>query len=343
MDMTQIGQAAGFAAFLGMPALNGAAIKNGFMLQMAAGIMGEFLNALGAGPQAFGQMPSAFDVRCGIMPGGCMPRPRCPGPVICPKPAAQWTATVDGANTAKINLGDGYRLEIDERSSQMTIINDKTGEKTRIWGDPHVEIDGKHAYDFWGTTTFTLENGTKITINTEQWQGNPNAYVASQVVITKGDNAIIVDGISQNKLGDLSVSMSNNGYAIDANTRDGFTLNENATGSGWRTENGNIATQCDLMATAIGREYGPGSELPSLGELGEHLGSFLMLGAFAKFLGDFLNFDQDTRRPVRDDRPITIGRPIVRDNDIVFIGEPVRARPNLDQFRDQIWHHHMKP
>jgi hypothetical protein len=291
MDMTQIGQPMGQAAFAGLQGLNSTKIANGFMLQIAAGIMGQFVNALGAGPQAFGKFPSLFDVRCGIMPGGCMPRPRCPGPVICPKPAAVWTATVDGTNTAKINLGEGYRLEIDERNSQMTIINDKTGEKTKIWGDPHVEIDGKHAYDFWGTTTFTLENGTKITINTEQWGGNPNAYVASQVVITKGDNAIIVDGISQNKLGDLQVSMSNNGEAIDAATRDGYTLHENATGSGWRTESGNVATQQDLMATAVGHEYGPGSTMPSMGELGESLGSFLILGIFANFLGSLLNHD----------------------------------------------------
>jgi Domain of Unknown Function (DUF1521) len=288
--VTQIGHGFGAAAFTGNATPFAGKIMGDFVAQLTAGIIGEFTKAFGAGPNAFGQLPSQLDVRAGIVKGGCvMPRPKCPGPIICPKPAAQWTATIDGTNTAKINLGDGYRLEIDERNSQMTIINDKTGEKTRIWGDPHVEIDGKHAYDFWGTTTFTLENGTKITINTEQWNGNPNAYVASQVVITKGDNAIIVDGISQNKLGDLSVSMSNNGYAVDAATRDGYTLHENETGGGWRTEAGSIATQNDLNATAIGREYGPGSELPSLSELGEQLGSFLLLGAFASFLGSFLN------------------------------------------------------
>jgi hypothetical protein len=249
---------------------------------IAAGIFAEFSGALCAGKNAFGCFPQAFDVRCGIARGGCV----IPGPGewTMPKPKAQWTATVDSTHTAKINLGDGYRLEIDERNSQLTIFNENTGERTRIWGDPHVEIDGKHAYDFWGTTTFTLENGTKITINTEQWGGNPNAYVASQLVITKGDNAIIVDGISQNKLGDLSVSMSNNGEMIDALTRDGYTLHENASGSGWRTEAGNVATQDDLMATAVGREYGPGSELPSMGEIGDFLGSFLLLGMFAPFL-----------------------------------------------------------
>jgi hypothetical protein len=272
---------------------------------LAAGIFGEFANAFGAGKNGFGCFPSGFDVRCGIVRGGCV-KPGW-GDCVMPEPKAQWTAKVDGANTAKIDLGDGYRLEIDERSSQIMILNDKTGEKTRIWGDPHVEIDGKHAYDFWGTTTFTLENGTKITINTEQWGGNPNAYVASQLVITKGDNAIIVDGVSQNKLGDLSVSMSNNGEMIDDMTRDGYTLHENRTGSGWRTEVGNVATQDDLMATAVGREYGPGSDKPSLGEtevfpsitdIGNFLGSFLLLGMFAPFLGGSNNarFERQVER-----------------------------------------------
>ncbi len=300
--------------------MDSAALIKGFALQLTASIMGHYMNALGAGPFAFAQMPRAFDVRCGTFPGGCFPKPRCPGPIICPEPKAQWTAKMDSANTAKIDLGDGNRLEIDERSSQITIVNDNTGERTRIWGDPHVEIDGKAAYDFWGTTTFTLENGTKITINTEQVGGNPNAYVASQVVITKGDNAIIVDGVSQNQIGDLSVTMSQDGQAIDDATRDGFTLHENASGSGWRTELGNIATQEDLNATAKGREYGPGSDTPSLGELGSFLGDFLMLGLFASFLGvSFGSNDIPTRPAVRDaesePRPLTNPRfdPIIVD------------------------------
>jgi Domain of Unknown Function (DUF1521) len=279
--MTSIGQNTGGAA--NFAAYTPQQIQDGAMLMMAAGLMAQFSNNLGAGPFAFPSMPSFFDVRCGIMPGGCWNPGR--GGCIMPEPAAQWTAKVDGQHTAKVDLGDGQRLEIDERNSQITIVNDKTGERTRIWGDPHVEIDGKHAYDFWGTTTFTLENGTKITINTEQWGGNPNAYVASQVVVTKGDNAIVIDGVSQNSLGDLSVTMGNNGYAVDAAHRDGYTLHENATGGGWRTEMGNVATQDDLMATAIGREYGPNSNMPSMAELGENLGAFLFLGMLASFLG----------------------------------------------------------
>lgn len=219
-------------------------------------------------------------------PGGCFPTFPKPGCWQIPEPKASWTAQMTGENTAKIDLGDGYKLEINEKNSEMTIFNEKTGERTRIWGDPHVEIDGKQAYDFWGTTTFTLENGTKLTINTEQFAGNPNMYVASQVVITKGDNAIVVDGISQNKLGDLSVTMSNDGKAIDAEHRDGFTLHENKTGAGWRTEDGNVATQKDLDATRIGGEYGPGSTKPSQAEAGEDFGDF----DFSQLAGQIANF-----------------------------------------------------
>jgi Domain of Unknown Function (DUF1521) len=270
-------------------------IVDGRAFVMAAGIMGQFFNQFSAGKFAFPQMPNLFNVRCGTPPSCGFPP--C-GPCVIPEPKNTWTASMTGGNTAKVDLGDGNRLEIDERSSQITIINEKTGERTRIWGDPHVEIDGKHAYDFWGTTTFTLENGTKITINTEQWGGNPNAYVASQVVITKGSNALIIDGVSQNKLGDLKMTLSNDGRAVDAAHRDGFTLNENECGSGWMTEGGTLATQRDLDATRVGREFGPGSELQSLSELGGLFSQFLIFGNFLNFASNLgSTFNDATTKP----------------------------------------------
>jgi Domain of Unknown Function (DUF1521) len=243
---------------------------------MAAGILGSFMNPLGAGALAFGMLPAFLNIRCGTMPTGCFPT----NPVI-PEPKANWTVQTTGQSTANIDLGDGYKLQIDERSSEMTILNTATGQSTRIWGDPHVDVNGQRKFDFWGTTTFTLANGTKITINTEQWKGNPNAYVASQVVITKGQNAIVVDGISQNKIGDLSISMSNNGYAVDAAHRDGFTIHEG--GGSWQTECGRTVTQAEANVTAVGGQYGPGSGAMSLGEAGEMLGAFLFLGLLSRF------------------------------------------------------------
>lgn len=257
-------------------------------MMMGGRVAAAFADRLEAGAFAFRQLASLYQVQAGLLAGGR----------FAPLPEAKWEAKLTGEHGGDIDLGDGYTLQLDERNSEITIRNSNTGEATRIWGDPHVEVDGQHVYDFWGTTTFTLENGTKITIGTEPFGDNPNAYVASSLTITNGDRAIQVDGISQNRLGDLSVSMSNNGRALDAETRDGFMLQENASGSGWRSElTGEVATQADLDATRPGALYGPNSAMPSLGELGQFFGAFLLFG-FAIDLG--LAASAPARAEIRD-------------------------------------------
>lgn len=238
--------------------LTGSASAN-FVL--AAGIAGKFLNPLGAGPFASGCFPRGWNVDA-----------RCGG-----ETQASWTVKTGAEGRASIDLGDGYSLQLNERNSEMTITNANTGETTRIWGDPHVNVNGKHVYDFWGTTTFTLDNGAKITINTEQGHGNPNVYFASSVAITKGDQAIEVTGLSQQKLGDLEITMGDNGRALDRANADGFVLHENDSGAGWRSAyTGEVATQADLNATRPGRIFGPGSnEGETLASLSFLLGAFL--------------------------------------------------------------------
>lgn len=237
--------------------LSGSASAN-FVL--AAGIAGKLLNPLGAGPFASSCFPRGWNVDA-----------RCGG-----ETQASWTVKTGTEGKASIDLGDGYSLQLNERNSEMTITNANTGETTRIWGDPHVDVNGQHVYDFWGTTTFTLDNGTKITINTEQGQGNPNVYFASSVAITKGDQAIEVTGLSQQKLGDLEITMGDNGRALDRANADGFVLHENDSGAGWRSAyTGDVATQADLNATRPGQIFGPGSNQ------GETLASLsFLLGAF---------------------------------------------------------------
>ena len=258
--------ASGTAAFA--PPANALDVAfRGAALQLAAGVMGSFLRPLGAGPFAAAQLPSVFALSLGT---------------VGQPPAAQITASVGPGGKGNVDLGDGYSLELNENNSEITVRNANTGETTKIWGDPHVDVDGKHAFDFWGTTTFTLGNGAKITINTEPFAGNPNAFVASQVVITKGEQSVTVNGISQNATGDLSVTMGNNGRALDAATRDGYALTENKAGAGWLAQGGgHVATQADLDATKVGGLYGPGSAMPSLGELSSALGNFLSFGFIA--------------------------------------------------------------
>ncbi len=259
--MTQIAGADPFSAAIAARITAG--LEAAFV-QLAAGVMGQYCNPLGAGPLAFASLPNCFALSLFNQAG----------PVQQP-----WTATLGPNGRGSIELGDGYTLHLNEHQSEIVIHNANTNETTRIWGDPHVDFNGKRIFDFWGTTTFTLGNGTKITIETEQWRGNPNEYVASKVIITRGAQGLVVDGISQNKLGDLSITTGHNGYALDARHRDGFTLHENMAGAGWLTERGNVATQRDLDATRVGREYGPGSTAPSLAEFSEGLGQWLAFGS----------------------------------------------------------------
>lgn len=284
--MTTINPALSSPALASLALSASATLTNSINLQLAAGILGQFMNPLNAPRFAFGQFPSMLSVALfgGQAGGNTAP--------AFGAPAATWTTQVTGRSTANVDLGDGYTLQLDERNSEIFIRNASTGETTRIWGDPHVDVDGKRAFDFWGTSTFTLENGTKITINTEQFGANPREYVASQVVITKGSNAIVVDGISQNTIGDMRVSASNNGYALDAAHRDGFTVHENATGSGWRSEaTGQVATQADADITRVGAAFGPGSQVASLGEAMsmvqtvDVMNSFLTLGLLGLVVG----------------------------------------------------------
>ena len=185
----------------------------------------------------------------GFAPIGAADRPRCVLPhtnrfqlgsvdkkgCFCPKPDAQWTVKNPGNGTANIDLGK-YELQLDEKNSQIKIVNKNNGEVTNIWGDPHIDWnkDGKTDANFWGKTTFQLEDGTKITIDTEPFKNNPNEYVSSEVTVTRGDHAMKITGLSQNELGDLKVEYADRGgQALDWATTDGFVVRENACGEGW--------------------------------------------------------------------------------------------------------------
>src|SRR3989344_8816987 len=75
---------------------------NGSALMMAAGMLSASFRPRGAGPLAFAMLPSAFAVRMGTLAQGSGA-----GQL---QQAAGFTAQVTGQHTAKIDLGDGYRL-----------------------------------------------------------------------------------------------------------------------------------------------------------------------------------------------------------------------------------------
>lgn len=157
-----------------------------------------------------------------------------------------WKICKEGDKTT-VELDCGYKLQFDEKHSEMYIIK-PCGEKTRIWGDPHVDVkaDGKNDFDFYGTTSFQLKDGTKITINTEPWKHNPGMTLANNVVVTKGEKSLIVDGLSQNCIGDFRIEKGLNGCELDKKVWDGkLTIHENPCGPGWVDETGGKVDQHD--------------------------------------------------------------------------------------------------
>lgn len=228
-------------------------------------LLAEFGAAMGR-MMTFGRM----NITAGIWAGGCV------------RPAADpFTASMPQDGKCTVDLGDGYTMQINERNSEI-VIRDAEGNTTQIWGDPHVNVNGQHVGDFYGTTTFELKNGTKITINTEQWGGNPNAYVASQVVVTRGSQALVIDGVSQNQLGDVEVTMGGDGWLVDAMHDDGLVVNERCDGAGWISSlTGRDVTQRDFNTTKPGAPR----PLPFDANLGAALGLWLLAGQLAPLLG----------------------------------------------------------
>ena len=214
------------------------------------------------------------------------------------KQATQWTVNNPGNGKADIDLGN-YTLQLDEKDSQIKIINKNNGEMTNIWGDPHVDWnkDGKTDVDFWGKTTFQLEDGTKITIDTEQFKNNPEMYVASEVTVTRGDNAMKITGLSQNQLGDLKIETSDRGgQLLDWATTDGFTVRENANGEGWiNPDTGKLVTQQDMNATKPGAPKAYEFTQP----FGQALGLYLFTGLFGGGLNLFGAADTARAEPGR--------------------------------------------
>ncbi|MHC2582489.1 hypothetical protein ACVI1J_005335 [Bradyrhizobium diazoefficiens] len=125
-----------------------------------------------------------------------------------------WTHEVkDGKAT--INLGDKYTITANEKDGTWIVRNNQTGHVTVIHGDPHVDADGdgKDDFDFKKDMTFQLDDGTKITVNNVDY-GNGQA-ISSKLTITNGHNAIVVEGLGDDKDGknNLRVTQSNGAMA----------------------------------------------------------------------------------------------------------------------------------
>ncbi|MCE7031895.1 DUF1521 domain-containing protein [Lysobacter sp. GX 14042] len=135
----------------------------------------------------------------------------------------------------------------------VDITSKTTGENYRIWGDPHVAIDGKHAFDFYGDTTFLLEDGTKVTIQTKPQHDDARVTYASTVTITDGTTGQTtqVTGVDPFTRGDLAVSHHiSDAAAVEARADDGNVIRENPFGAGFLGVDGN-----GKLGVVVDQEY----------------------------------------------------------------------------------------
>ncbi len=166
--------------------------------------------------------------------------PTATSPTATARPVAAAPSTRNPTHAKTTMVGGRAQFENDNYLVTMgddnnIVVNNKhTGETYEVWGDPHVKIDGKSAFDFWGTTTLQLDDGTKLTMETTPWANDPNMTLASKVTITNGEYGVQVKGIDTNKTGDLTIEETQTGGAwLDLLVNDGNLLHENPNGSGF--------------------------------------------------------------------------------------------------------------
>jgi hypothetical protein len=208
--------------------------------------------------------------------------------------------TTRGADDTVDFENDNYSVKVGD-TGEINVTNKQTGEAYKIWGDPHVDVDGKHAFDFKGTTTFDLDDGTKITVDTTPWKGQNGATIASKVTIVDGqsDYAVQIKGVDDNKTGDLTFNETSKGWLMDEMVDDGNVLHENPAGSGFVAidDRGNVqkVDQKWIDKSEAGLKKGGSDDANSSQELNKLIDQFAkMINIFSgimaiRFLGQMLS------------------------------------------------------
>lgn len=199
-----------------------------------------------------------------------------------PNPTNASTTKVGG----KVQFeNDNYRITVGDDNS-VNIHNKNTGEDYQIWGDPHVNVDGQHAFDFWGTTTFALDDGTKVTIQTTPWSANPNATLASKVTITNGDYGVHITGVDSNTVGDLQFDEAKGwGGLLDAVVGDGNTVYENSYGKGF------VGFDAQGQLRQVDQTFINQTDMTKVGQLKDRFGGMQLQAGLISitFMGAFLS------------------------------------------------------
>ncbi len=191
--------------------------------------------------------------------------------------------TSQSAGRVAFDLNDGYSMDIDETSSAIFVANVARKESVQVWGHAQLALDGTSIGAFAGTTSVVLGNGTKITMETAPEQKSADVFRLDRLTVTRGNDAVVVAGVSQDVGGDLTVTQSRTGHTVDADTRDGLVLERNSFAQ-WADEYGIVVTPEMLAATQPGGAFGPGSTEMSREEFRSLIARFMSWGLVSSFL-----------------------------------------------------------
>jgi hypothetical protein len=127
---------------------------------------------------------------------------------------------VDGNGT--VNTG---RYTIEATHNTVRIMDNETGKWIKAWGDPHLHTsDGDKAQFHEDNLTIDLPDGTKVTLQPTEKNDRGLSFV-DKVAITKGDEAVVISGVHDNKISNTGV-MDGEGAAdgVDLSFEDGTVL-----------------------------------------------------------------------------------------------------------------------
>lgn len=120
----------------------------------------------------------------------------------------------------------------------VTAVNKATQQSTKVWGDPHLSMNGKDLGTFTSNHILHLDDGTTIAINTTPTNDKGVSYISSATVGSADGNSIIKVGNVQGR-GGLSVEQLNaSGIASYMNAQNGGAVLNVAS-------NGSISTNTD--------------------------------------------------------------------------------------------------
>ena len=147
-------------------------------------------------------------------------------------PQPTTTRAIDGS----VNFSNqNYHIKVGE-NGDINIANKHTNEAYLIQSDLNVNVDGVRAFYFEGTTSFELDDGTRITVDTAPRKAIDYAMLAAtSVAIFDGhaDYAVLIENLDGVRDGEITFDEVTGDAVIALAIDSGNKLNENVDGEGF--------------------------------------------------------------------------------------------------------------